>query len=356
RSLEMIIGILGVLKAGGTYMPIDPAYPAERIQYMLEDSGARLLLVQKKAMIPEAGAAEKTLIWDEIDWTQEEKTNLVNISRPEDVAYIIYTSGSTGKPKGVMVEHRNVVRLLFNDRNLFDFSEHDVWTLFHSFCFDFSVWEMYGALLYGGKLVIVPSLVARDPKAFLDLLRREGVTILNQTPTAFYQLSQEEMKRVEADLMVRKVIFGGEALAPVQLKAWKNKYPSTQLINMYGITETTVHVTYKEITEQEMETNVSNIGQPIPTLKVYVLDEQKRLVPIGVKGEMYVSGDGVSRGYLNRPELTAERFVENPFVPGERMYKTGDLARWLPDGNLEYLGRIDHQVKIRGYRIELGEI
>ncbi|TCW37424.1 gramicidin S synthase 2 [Laceyella sacchari] len=355
RSIEMIVGMLAILKAGGAYMPIDPLYPQDRITYMLADSGTNLLLTRKGLEVPGSYTGE-IIYFDDIVW-QEGAEAPTSVNEPQDMCYIIYTSGSTGNPKGVMVEHRNVIRLLFNDRNLFDFSESDVWTMFHSFSFDFSVWEMYGALLYGGKLVVVPALVAKDSKAFLDLLKRERVTVLNQTPTAFYQLSNVEMMGPKSDEMsVRMVIFGGEALAPSMLKPWRERYPQTKLINMYGITETTVHVTYKEITEREIESNVSNIGVPIPTLKVYVLDEQMNPVPIGVAGEMYVSGAGVTRGYLNRPELTAERFIEDPFNPGARMYKSGDLARWLSDGTLEYLGRIDHQVKIRGHRIELGEI
>ncbi|MGG3660350.1 non-ribosomal peptide synthetase, partial [Bacillus pseudomycoides] len=355
RSVEMIVGILGILKAGAAYLPIDPDYPEERIRYMLDDSGAEKLIVQYAEDVPAHYSGQVLGLWKR-EWEKEDPSDLEAEAGPEDLAYIIYTSGSTGQPKGVMVEHRNVIRLLFNDQSLFDFSEKDVWTLFHSYCFDFSVWEMYGALLYGGRLVLVPSFVARDPEAFAELLLKEKVTILNQTPTAFYQLSHQMKKLKPAEMPVRKVIFGGEKLSPLQLKDWKAAYPSTQLINMYGITETTVHVTYKEITEKEIETNISNIGKPIPTLQVYVLGSQKNLLPIGVGGEMYVAGEGVTRGYLNRPDLTEERFVENPFQPGERMYKTGDLARWLEDGNLEYLGRMDDQVKIRGHRIELGEV
>ncbi|WP_158287213.1 non-ribosomal peptide synthetase [Mesobacillus foraminis] len=355
RSPEMIVSILGVLKAGAAYLPIDPDYPEERISYMLEDSGAKSLIVQHPEDVPDGFNGQVLALWER-EWEKEDPSDLEGEARPDDLAYIIYTSGSTGKPKGVMVEHRNVVRLLFNDRNLFDFSGEDVWTMFHSYCFDFSVWEMYGALLYGGRLVLVPTFVARDPEAFARLLLKEGVTILNQTPTAFYQLSRQ-MEKVKPDgIPVRKVIFGGEKLSPLQLKNWKLAYPATQLINMYGITETTVHVTYKEITEKDIEANISNIGKPIPTLHVYVLDGRRNLLPVGVSGEMYVAGEGVARGYLNRPELTEERFVENPFTPGERMYRTGDLARWLEDGNLEYLGRMDDQVKIRGHRIELGEV
>ncbi|MEN1935219.1 amino acid adenylation domain-containing protein [Paenibacillus sp. 102] len=356
RSLELIAGILGVLKAGGSYLPIDPSYPTERIQYTLEDSETDILLVCKSEIIPEHYNG-KVIVMEEINWDEENTTNLLNLNEPSDLAYIIYTSGSTGNPKGVMIEHRNVVRLLFNDNNLFDFNANDIWTMFHSMCFDFSVWEMYGALLYGGKLIIVPPNVARDTTAFLQLLKEHRVTVLNQTPSAFYVLSNEEMLcENEKDVCVRNIIFGGEALVPSQLKEWKGKYPATKLINMYGITETTVHVTYKEINTKEIERNVSNIGTPIPTLKAYILDRNKKLLPLGVPGELYVSGEGVGRGYLNRSELTRERFIENPFLPGERMYKSGDLARWLPNGEMEYLGRIDDQVKIRGHRIELGEV
>ncbi|MEK5235965.1 amino acid adenylation domain-containing protein [Paenibacillus sp. FSL L8-0470] len=361
RSLEMIVGMLGILKAGGAYLPIDPTYPAERIAYTLADSGTQWLVTTRAAelqtpALPFAGcrvyAGETAL---ETEPVQAE--NPPQATKPNDLAYVIYTSGTTGKPKGTMITHRNVVRLLFNDRMAFDFNERDVWTLFHSYCFDFSVWEMYGALLYGGKLVVVPLMTARDPEQMVRLLRQERVTVLNQTPSAFCALSEREMEEADAELCVRAVIFGGEALAPGQLREWRRKYPHTELINMYGITETTVHVTYKKLTEAEITSGgISNIGKPLPTLRAYILGEGQQLQPIGVAGELCIAGDGLARGYLNRPELTAEKFVDNPNEPGERMYRSGDLARWLPDGNLEYLGRIDQQVKIRGYRIECGEI
>ncbi|WP_139487939.1 non-ribosomal peptide synthetase [Brevibacillus dissolubilis] len=360
RSLEMIVGILAILKAGAAYLPIDPAYPQERIEYQLEDSGTRILLANSDTATISDRVQIIPIDRNTSNLATAAQDDFTATHQPSDLAYIIYTSGTTGLPKGVMIEHRNVVRLLFNEQNLFDFHDRDVWTMFHSYCFDFSVWEMYGALLYGGKLVIVPKAAAQDPKEFALLLAQEGVTIVNQTPTAFYGLSKEACSdRDEVlPLQVRYVIFGGEALMPAQLQAWRKTYPATKLINMYGITETTVHVTYKEITDTDIGRNLSNIGKPIPTLTAYVLDANRQLVPIGVAGELYVGGAGVARGYINRTQLTEERFVENPFatVPGEKMYRSGDLARWLPDGNMEYLGRIDTQVKIRGFRIELGEI
>ncbi|MCX8130080.1 MAG: amino acid adenylation domain-containing protein [Clostridia bacterium] len=360
RSIEMIIGMLAVLKAGGAYLPIDPDYPEERISYMLEDSGTEILLTYNtNNAVQLALGSDKNI--KVIDLCEEslfsgDCSNLSAVNKPTDLAYIIYTSGTTGKSKGVMIEHRNVVRLMFNDKMQFDFSDTDVWTMFHSFCFDFSVWEIYGALLYGGKLVIVSKQSAQDPGEYLRLLKKNTVTILNQTPTAFYSLMNEELKSDDQSLAIRYVVFGGEALHPLMLKKWREKYPETKLINMYGITETTVHVTYKEISEKEIEMGISNIGKPIPTLTVYIMDKHLRLLPVGAIGELCVGGDGVGRGYLNRPELTKERFVENPYKKGERLYRSGDLAKLLPDGDMEYYGRIDHQVKIRGHRIELGEI
>jgi amino acid adenylation domain-containing protein len=277
---------------------------------------------------------------------------------PAHLAYVIYTSGSTGKPKGVMVEHRQVARLLSATQDWFHFGPQDVWVLFHSFAFDFSVWELWGALAYGGRLVTPSYLTTRSPADFYRLACDQKVTVLNQTPSAFrtFIAAQGQDDRAHA---IRCVIFGGEALEVSALRPWLERPANrgTALINMYGITETTVHVTYRELEARDVdERGASPIGRPIPDLRAYILDKRLRPAPVGVTGELHIGGAGVARGYLNRPDLTAERFIASPFVPGDRLYKTGDLARYLPDGNLEYLGRNDFQVKIRGFRIELGEI
>ncbi|ANH80438.1 hypothetical protein A8C56_05040 [Niabella ginsenosidivorans] len=358
RSLEMIIGMLAIVKAGAAYVPMDPDAPRERIGYMLEDCRSKIIISTSNLKGRVEGFDGISPVYlDLLEGEPEQYDTQPPVTGIDagSLLYVIYTSGSTGKPKGVLIEHRNVVRLFFNDAPLFEFTENDVWTMFHSFNFDFSVWEMYGALLFGGKLVVVKKEVAKDPSLFYELMKKEGVTLLNQTPSAFNAL-QEVVLRKEPLKSLRYVIFGGEALYPAILKRWYETYTWCHIINMYGITETTVHVTYKEITAKEIAANVSDIGTPIPTLSCLILDEQLNIVPENVVGELCVGGAGVARGYLNRPELTAERFIENPYKKGRRLYRSGDLAKRLPDGSLEYIGRRDNQVKIRGYRIELGEI
>lgn len=363
RSLEMVVGIIGILKAGGAYVPLDPTYPKERLAFMLQDSQVSILLTQQH-LIENLTEGEAQIVCLDSEWeaiAQESEDNLVS-EVTENLAYVIYTSGSTGKPKGVLVSHYNIVRLFEATQSWFHFNERDVWTLFHSYAFDFSVWELWGALLYGGRLVVVPYWVSRSPEEFYNLLCKEQVTVLNQTPSAFCQLIQvEESRKVTKEHHLRLVIFGGEALQLQSLKPWFERYGDERprLVNMYGITETTVHVTYRPLTIADVnEGKGSVIGVPIPDLQVYVLDQYQKPVPIGVAGEMYIGGVGLSRGYLNRPELTTERFIPNPFSDRSEayLYKSGDLGRYLSNGDLEYLGRIDHQVKIRGFRIELGEI
>jgi amino acid adenylation domain-containing protein len=361
RSPELIVGILAILKAGGAYVPLDPAYPSERLAYMARDSGVRVLLAQEalRGRVPDDGV--RLVLLDE-DPAGERADDLGLDAHPEQLAYVIYTSGSTGRPKGVGVTHGNVLRLFDCTQASFGFGAEDVWTLFHAYAFDFSVWEIWGALLHGGRLVVVPWVVSRDPAAFRALLAREGVSVLNQTPSAFRALAQADEAaggRLEA---LRAVVFGGEALQLESLRGWLGRYgpERPRLVNMYGITETTVHVTWHTVTGAELgrEQMGSPIGVPIPDLRAYVLDPAGSPAPIGVPGELHVGGAGVARGYLGRPALTAQRFVPDPF-PGEggaRLYRSGDRARWKADGTLEYLGRMDQQVKVRGFRIELGEI
>jgi amino acid adenylation domain-containing protein len=378
RGLEMVIGLLGILKAGGGYLPLDPAYPLERLAYMLADAAPKVLLTQERLrqQLPRTGAEVVRL---DADWASVARQDTQNLDgrclglHSRHLAYVIYTSGSTGQPKGVMVEHGNLTRLFAATQEWFHFNERDVWTLFHSFAFDFSVWELWGALLHGGRVIVVPHLMTRSPQEFYRLVCEQGVTVLNQTPSAFAQLIDAQAESADLRQGLRVVIFGGEALELRTLRPWvrRNSAEKPQLVNMYGITETTVHVTYRPLSQEEIEwAGDSPIGRAIPDLRTYLLDRNRQPVAVGVVGEIYVAGAGVARGYLNRPELTAERFLQDPFsadlptgdslagrsVAQARMYKSGDLGRWQADGTMEYLGRNDHQVKVRGFRIELGEI
>ena len=362
RSARAIVALVAILKAGGAYLPLDPAYPMERIASILEDARPEVVLTQT-SLLPQVPSTLPGVMNLDLPLRSEgvPETKINAGSGPENLAYVIYTSGSTGKPKGVMVTNANVARLLSETESWFHFGEQDVWTLFHSLAFDFSVWEIWGCLLTGGRLVVVPFAVSRSPQDFYDLLLKEGVTVLNQTPSAFYQLISEDQARRSPQLALRVVVFGGEALNFNALQPWFATHASDapRLINMYGITETTVHVTYREITTEDVTHGVhSLIGVPIPDLQLYLLGDDSKPVANGEVGEIYVGGAGVARGYLNRPDLNAERFVPDTQsgIAGARMYRSGDLARYLPNGELEYLGRGDAQVKIQGFRIELGEI
>jgi amino acid adenylation domain-containing protein/non-ribosomal peptide synthase protein (TIGR01720 family) len=358
RSFGVLVGALGILKAGAAYVPLDPAQPGERLGFMLADSGAAVL-VTEPALAAHLPAHDAAVVLLGEEGLGEPDGRLPAVAVPAEApSYVIYTSGSTGRPKGVTVTHGNVLRLFDATDPWFGFGAADVWTLFHSYAFDFSVWEIWGALLYGGRVVVVPYWVSRSPEAFHALVLAEGVTVLNQTPSAFRHFMQTEVAdRRTADLPLRWVVFGGEALDPRSLAPWWNRHGDRGpgLVNMYGITETTVHVTFRRLAPAETE---SAIGMPIPDLQVYVLDRGGEPVPVGVAGELCVGGAGVATGYLNRPDLSAERFVPDPYGAraGGRLYRSGDLARRRAGGDLEYLGRIDHQVKVRGFRIELGEI
>ncbi|MCU1646750.1 MAG: hypothetical protein JWN03_7025 [Nocardia sp.] len=388
RSADLVVGILGVLKAGAAYLPIDPSYPTKRIEFMLGDA-APPLTVTNATIAADLPASTAVLLLPLPDRDRTRADGLVEHTaldrvrrlRAANPAYVIYTSGSTGAPKGVVVSHHSVVRLFAATRDRFQFGPADVWTLFHSYAFDFSVWELWGALLHGGRLVVVPHDVSRSPREFLALLRAEAVTVLNQTPSAFDQLltvwegghnlASHGAGAVQADPppALRIVVLGGEALAPARLRSLLARpgVRSPQLVNMYGITETTVHTTVYELSIADVFDPVdptadpariggSPIGEPLDDVRVQVLDSRLRPVPPGVVGEVYVSGPGLARGYLHRPGITASRFVADPVRRGERMYRSGDLARTRRDDALDFAGRADDQVKVRGARVELGEI
>ncbi|MDB4989699.1 MAG: D-alanine-poly(Phosphoribitol) ligase, subunit 1 [Myxococcaceae bacterium] len=357
RSTDMIVGLLGILKAGAAYVPIDPDYPDARIRLLMNDSGLTTVVTRRS----ELDRLDRTY---SVVLTDGESTHRPFASprvSGSDAAYVIYTSGSTGTPKGTVVEHRHVLRLFATTAALFDFGPKDVWTLFHSVSFDFSVWEIWGALLYGGRLVIVPSAVAADPVAFARLVERQGVTILNQTPTAFRQFARDSVAMSRSFPALRTIVFGGERLDASHYRAWVERYGVTRprLVNMYGITETTVHVSYRPLKLSDLEEREhSPIGHPLADLQVHLLDDQLRPVPDGAPGEIVVTGAGVARGYLNQHQLTAQRYPELPLGLGGalvRSYRSGDLAVRRGD-ELFYMGRVDDQVKVRGYRIELGEV
>jgi amino acid adenylation domain-containing protein len=359
RSAEVVVAMLAVLRAGGMYVPMDPTHPRERLAYVLEDAGARLVVT--------AGAPAEALPDGVRKVAPDEALATAvalrepSVPDPGAAAYAIYTSGSTGRPKGVVVSHRAVLRLMAAADERFDFGPQDVWTFFHSPSFDFSVWEIWGCLLHGGRLVVVPYWVAREPGHLLDLLRRERVTVLNQTPSSFRELVAAEGRAGDRGATaLRYVVFGGEALDFAALAPWIERHgdAAPRLVNMYGITETTVHTTFREVSGRELGLVPSRIGAPLADLRLHLLGRDHRPVPIGSTGEIHVGGDGLARGYLGQPRRTAERFVPDPFAAerGSRLYCSGDLARHLADGDVAYLGRADHQVKIRGFRIELGEI
>ncbi len=375
RSAELIVTLLGILKAGGAYVPVDPAYPAERLAFMLEDSSVTVLLTQGRllATLPSL-AAQIVCVDDWLQFSAESTKNPSNTVTPENLAYVIYTSGSTGRPKGVQIRHETVVHLFAATREQLRFRAGDIWSVVHSFAFDFSVWEIWGSLLQGGTLVVVPLEVVQSPADFYDLLCRERVTILNQTPSALRELLRaREQALAPAGLLtkpqwsVRLVACGGDALdqelavelAELGIPVW----------NFYGPTESTVWTTCgliekgtqtsvnESAPQTKVDASLNSIGRPIANLEVYLLDPRLQPVPPGVAGELFIGGIGLARGYLNRPELTAEKFVPNSFgQPGERLYRSGDLARYRSDGKIEFLGRLDNQVKLRGFRVELGEI
>ncbi|MET8136550.1 non-ribosomal peptide synthetase [Streptomyces sp. NPDC005251] len=353
RSLDLVVVLLAVLTCGATYVPMDPAYPADRLAYTCEDAELTLVVTESETFPQRDGV--RTVRPDALAGDGREPLEPFDL--PADAAaYVIYTSGSTGRPKGVVVPHHNVGALMHATRDDFGLGGDDTWTLFHSSAFDFSVWEIWGCLMTGGRLVVVPYWASRDPAEFAMLLAAEQVTVLSQTPSAFAQLMTADREKRVSD-SVRLVVFGGEPLDTRPLRFWLDRHPewACRLVNMFGITETTVHVTAQTVTRREALAGSRSVGAALPGWHLYVLDPEGREVPPGVSGEIYVGGLGVAGRYLNRPELTAQRFLPDPHAPG-LMYRSGDLGRLLPDGRLEHLGRLDSQVKLRGFRIELDEI
>jgi len=358
RSEQVAVAILAIFKAGCAYVPIETSHPADLIDYVLGDANCQAVVTTAAltSRLPEARQSLAFLVERQDGAEPPPPSRSV---RPESIAYVIYTSGSTGRPKGCVVSHRNVVRLMVNDRLDFHFSAEDVWLCAHSFAFDFSVWELWGALAYGGQLVIARMDEIRDPEALLALIRATRASVLNQTPGAFYGLIEAEQRNPSHDLgaHLRYVIFGGDKLEPTYLQPWVAHYPLDQilLINSYGITETTVLDTYYPLSDADVfgPPGRSLIGRPLPETTIELLNPLMERQPVGVPGEIWVGGSGVCQGYLNRPDLTAERFVLHD---GRRLYKSGDVGRLRADGVLEYLGRNDHQVQIRGFRVEIGAI
>ncbi|WP_265609665.1 non-ribosomal peptide synthetase [Alteromonas sp. ASW11-130] len=357
RSSAMITAALAVMKVGAVYVPIDPMYPNDRISFICQDADLGLLVTDSSEGIERVDINTLHLdSWVEAAHSYTGQYKIEQALKADAPAYMIYTSGSTGKPKGTLIPHQNVQYLIGAVEQEFELSNQDVWSMFHSFSFDFSIWEMWGALLTGAQVCVISYDDSRDTKAFIDVINKEEITILSQTPSAFNQLTLvDESTPVGASL--RLVVFGGESLNTGSLLPWFDRHPESQcrLVNMFGITETTVHVTAKEITRLEAINRSRSVGKAINGWNIYILDDEQNILPNGIVGEIYVSGKGVATGYYNREKLNEERFIANPFGDG-KLYRSGDKGRLLPNGELEHLGRFDSQVKIRGFRIELGEI
>ncbi|WP_105981064.1 bacitracin non-ribosomal peptide synthetase BacC [Bacillus paralicheniformis] len=349
RSFEMIIGIIGILKAGGTYLPIDPETPRDRIDYMLENSGAALLVTTDSLLQP-FDIKTVDLRSDELHLLSGENLPRVNCS--SDTAYIVYTSGSTGTPKGVVIPHYSAARVVKNT-NYIDITEDDAILQLSNYSFDGSVFDIFGALLNGASLVLIEKETVLNTHELAEVIEKERVSVMFITTALFNTLADINIGCLAK---LRKILFGGERASIPHVRKVLDHVGRDKLIHVYGPTESTVYATYYFINEIDEKADTIPIGSPLANTSVLIMDEAGKLVPIGVPGELCIAGDGLSTGYLNREELTAEKFIPHPFIPGERLYKTGDLAKWLPDGNIEFIGRIDHQVKIRGFRIELGEI
>lgn len=358
QNADLIILIVAIIKAGGVYIPVDPNYPIDRISFVVEDSSAPYIIsnLEREFFEHKINSISVSNLMNNDDY--EVIKNIELPKAPVSNGYVIYTSGTSGQPKGVSVPARNIVALIEATKEEFNLTENDTWTMLHSYSFDFSVWEMWGCILTGGRLVVVPREIAKSHYDLYSLLVKEQVTILNQTPASFYTLQKVDSEQRDALLAsIRLVIFGGEALDTSKLSCWFQRYPSSRcrIVNMYGITETTVHVTYRSVFKRDPEFLAKSVGVPLPGWEISIRDINGEVCLIGMEGEIWVGGVGLANGYLNRDQLNKEKFIvdtENQ----KRWYRSGDLGRFRADGSIDYLGRIDNQVKIRGFRIELDEI
>lgn len=353
RSIEMVIGILGTLKAGGAYVPIDPGAPSKRIRYIMEDSKAKVLLTQSGLI------NQENLVPIMIDLGNDRifcgnGRNPEPLGQPSDMAYIMYTSGTTGNPKGVVIEHRNLINQLLGLKRIHSLDTTCNHVLFTQYIFDVSVQQILMPLVSGGKLFIVEQKTIHDPLRFLEFMTANKIEFLNVVPSYMDVLLENAASRFSFTLRFKEIVLGSDVFTKELYQRIVKQFKVDRVTNIYGPTETTINATFYQCGDEPIER--LPIGKPLPNYRIYILDKYRKLLPIGIPGEIYIGGDGVGRGYLNQPELTAEKFLADPFISGGRIYKTGDLAKWLPDGNIEFLGRIDHQVKIRGYRIESGEI
>ncbi|GGY99472.1 hypothetical protein GCM10010300_49250 [Streptomyces olivaceoviridis] len=363
RTVDLLTAVLAVTAAGHAYVPLDPAYPAERVSFMAADSGLSLVLSDRA--VPEEFAVEDPLRLDQVDWSHRVPPQPGADTDPDAVAYVIYTSGSTGRPKGVEIRRRGVVAMVDAMCRRYDFTDRDVWTLFHSASFDFSVWEMWGALTVGATLVVVPAETALSPRAAAELLVRERVTVLNVVPSVFRYLTAAARESAEPPVTVRRIVFGGEAVDVADIRSWRRSVSADcAFVNTYGLTEATVFVSTRELSAEELDATTddrefaTDLGTPLNGWDYHVLDEHGRPVESGGTGEIWVSGEGLAVGYANRPELTAERFRLLDIDGGAavRCYRSGDLAVRAAGGAFCYAGRADDQVKLNGFRIEPGEI
>ncbi|MBL4676115.1 MAG: amino acid adenylation domain-containing protein, partial [Mucilaginibacter sp.] len=348
RTAEMVISLLAIQKSGSIYVPLDPEYPKDRIEFMLDDSSASILLTSKKYTGHFASSTKEVLIEDALEASEDYSTDEPDKTvTGDDLAYILYTSGSTGKPKGVQIAHHSLVNMMLSFQKQPGITAQDKVLAVATISFDIAGIDLYLPLSVGAEIVLADSITAKDGRALLDIVRTQGISILQATPYTWRMMLEVGWE----EQLPLKVFTGGEALAKDLAERLIPR--SKEVWNLYGPTETTIYSVIKHITDA----NDVTIGWPVDNTQIYILDENKNNLPVGEIGEIYIGGVGVaSQGYLNRPELNAERFIDNPFAEGEKIYRTGDLAKLKPDGDIVYLGRIDHQVKVRGYRIELGEI